>query len=228
MKKIVLICLAVMMILSVGSVVFAADGFVSSPSKTGAPELISAENASKDCTSKLYITAYSDRDRLPAEKVEIFKYAYDMILGKTESNDFAVLMDRIAEEQDIDRNDLVVSDFFDISRSECLNHENHTDDFNIVLKATALDDFVYLLHYENGSWNIVEDAKVSHDNTYLEFVEDGFSPFAIVVNVGEKEVEYPNREEDQSIVVWVVVGVVSSGAAGYGIYRYISMRKNKI
>ena len=227
MKKIVLICLAALMILSLGNVVFAADDFVSSPSNTGAPELISAKNVSQDCVAVVSVTSYSDKDTLPDEVADVFKQAYDIILGRTENADYTALLDQIAEEKNIERKDLIVSDFFDISCSGCEDHDNHGS-FDIVLKTTALDKFVCLLHFENGSWHVVDNAEITQNNTHLEFQEDGFSPFAIIVDVGENEDDYEREKDSPWIAILITSAIVASGAAGYGIYRYVSMKRNKI
>lgn len=65
MKKIIMICLAIAMVASMGISVFATTGgFVSSPSGKPAPELVDGKNESEECVAKIVITAYSDRDKL--------------------------------------------------------------------------------------------------------------------------------------------------------------------
>jgi len=65
MKKLAILCLSVVMLLSLGLTVFAAPGgFVSSPSGNPAPELIDSVNKTEGCTAQLKITPYSERNTL--------------------------------------------------------------------------------------------------------------------------------------------------------------------
>lgn len=221
MKKIVLVCLAVLMALSLSNAVLAAGGFVSSPSKTGAPELVGAKNEKDDCVAIISVTSYADRKSLPAEDLEKFEYAYNTIIGRTGDPGFAELLAGIAVEYDMNVEDLAVSDFFDISRSDCPGHENHGK-FDIVLKAQALENFVCLVHYYDGAWRIVDGAKVTQDGTYLEFKEGEFSPFAIIVNIGNRV-----PQSNDEFPWWAIIATVATGGAGYGTYAFIQWRKKK-
>ena len=219
MKKTVLVCLAVLLVLSLSSAICMADGFVSSPSQKGAPELVSAENVSEDCEAVLSITAYADRDSLPDEVVEKFEYAYDVVLGKKEDIGFKELLAQIAAERGIDVNDFAVSDFFDISCSECQGHDNHSE-FDIVLKASALENFVCLLHYYNGTWTVVDNAEVTQNGEHLEFKEEEFSPFAIVVYTGEMPVEPPANDK-MTVGEGILWGaIIVAALAGLGSLFY--------
>ncbi|MGN0691565.1 MAG: hypothetical protein ACI4K7_04360, partial [Oscillospiraceae bacterium] len=81
MKKVMAICLTLVMVMSLGIAAFAAPGsFISSPSMNKAPVLISYENESSDCTAKLILTAYADRKTLPENLCAMIEKAYDMIV----------------------------------------------------------------------------------------------------------------------------------------------------
>ena len=223
--EVIVLFLAVLLVLSLSSAICMADGFVFSPSQKGAPELVSAENVSEDCEADLFITAYADRDSLPDEVVEKFEYAYDVVLGKKEDIGFKELLARVAAERGIDVNDLAVSDFFDISCSDCQGHDNHSE-FDIVLKASALENFVCLLHYYNGTWTVVDNAEVTQNGEHLEFKEEEFSPFLIVVNTGSTSVD--PSDDTSSRGIWLAVLVVALLAGGYGIYHITKSKKGKV
>ena len=190
MKKIFVLGLTVLLCLAWCLTAF-AGGFVSSPSSKGAPELVEAKNESEDCEAVLQIKGYGERHSLPDAIREVFEYAYSVIKNTTDLTTLSAKLAQIAQEKGYDASYLAVSDFFDISSSDCDTHENHGH-FELVLKADALKNFVCLLHYYNGEWRVVEDAKVVENGTHLEFTEDEFSPFAIVVYTGEAPVQAPS------------------------------------
>jgi hypothetical protein len=219
MKKLLSICLAALMILSLGSAVFAAEAFISSPVKPGAPELVGAENESEDCEAVLSITAYADREILSDEVIAKFEYAYGVLRGQTEDPGFAALLAQIAAERGIEVSDLVASDFFDISSTDCEGHEDHGH-FDITLKAEALNNFVCLLHYYNGTWRVVDNAKVTQGGTHLEFTEEEFSPFVIIVDTSETPVE-PPVDDKMTVGEGILLGVgIAAGVAGLGALGY--------
>ena len=219
MKKLLSICLAALMILSLSSAVFAADSFISSPVKSQAPELVKGENESDDCKAVLTITAYNDREALPDEVVEKLEYVYGVLCGQTEDPDFDALLEQASAESGIAVSDLAVSDFFDISCSDCDSHEDHSE-FDIVLKAGALDKFVCLAHYYDGAWYIVDSAKITQNGTHLEFEEETFSPFVIIVDTSEAPVDPPAVDNNKVVkgVLWgsgIAAVLAALGALGY-------------
>lgn len=206
MRKIITVCLMVVMLSSLMLSVFAAPGgFIQSISGNLAPELIKGENVSEDCTAELIITAYVNRDQLPEELRLQIEEAYRMIVENPDLSALNAKLAELAEELGVEVTDLAVSDLFDIHATDCDTHENHGH-FDIVLKADTLKNFVCLLHYYNGEWRIVEDAKVTND-THLEFTEDEFSPFAIVVNTGESNPDAPQTND--MFTVYIAVAAIS-------------------
>ena len=206
MRKIIAVCLMVVMLSSLMLSVFAAPGgFIQSISGNLAPELIEGENATEDCSAELVITAYIDRDELPEELRLQIEEAYRLIL---ENEDLSVLNEKLkdyADELGVEVTDLAVSDLFDIHYINCDDHEGHGY-FDITLKAETLENFVCLLHYYNGEWRIVDDAKVTND-THLEFTATEFSPFAIVVNTGEPNPDAPQTND--MFTVYIAVAAIS-------------------
>ena len=74
----------------------------------------------------------------------------------SETSDLTVLNDDLAElvkDLSILGTDLAVSDLFDISMSDCDDHDLHGS-FKLKLKAQTLENFVGLLHCENGVWEL--------------------------------------------------------------------------
>lgn len=220
MKKVVLVCLVALLALSWTCSVLADNHFVSSPSTTGAPELVKAENASEDCEAAVTIVSYANRDSLPDALREIFEKAYDMIVGRENDNSFSEILARIAQERGLEANDLAVSDFFDISYTDDANHETHGA-FDVVLKADALNNFVCLLHYYNGEWKVVDSAEITQNGTHLEFTESEFSPFAIVVYTGEMPVEPPAKMTVGEGILWGAIIAVALAGLGSLFYFVI-------
>lgn len=182
MKKIIIVCMVLMMVVSMTVLVFATPGsFVESPSQNPAPELIEGKNTSEGCVAQVIVTAYGDRHELTAEQRQKLEEAYAMIVGTQDVSTLNAQLAPLAAELGINTSNLAVSDLFDISVTNCDDHGNHGA-FNIILKADTLNNFVCLLRYTNGAWVIVDGAEVTNEGKYLEFTEDEFCPFAIVVS----------------------------------------------
>lgn len=208
MKKIIMICLAIAMVASMGISVFATTGgFVSSPSGKPAPELVDGKNESEECVAKIVITAYSDRDKLSEDARKKIEEAYSDIIGTQDLSSLNGAIDDIAKKLGLNSSDLAVSDLFDISATNCDGHGDHGH-FDITLKSDTLKNFICLLHYYDGEWHIVENAEVTHNGEHLEFDEDQLSPFAIVVSTGKAPVE-PADTENSPMVVAIIAAAVA-------------------
>ena len=224
MKKIVMICLALIVMASMSlSVCANQGGFVSSPSANSAPTLEFGKNESEDCVSELSIAAFSDRDQLSEEARKNIEEAYAMIMGTQDLSTLNAGIADLAKALQVDVASLAVSDLFDISASSCEGHEDHGH-FDITLKAETLTNFVCLLHYYNGEWEIVEGAEVTNNGEHLEFDVDEFSPFAIVVSTGNAPVQPTPKK------IWptVVIASASTAAAGGAVYLALWYRKKKL
>ncbi len=209
MKKIVALVLTLVLVLGLCLTASAELGsFVESPSNNSAPQLVGAKNEDEDCVARLIITAYADRDDLSEKNHKKLEEAYGIII-KTE--DLSKLNKKVADaakKSGAKVSDLAVSDMFDISSVGCDAHEDHGH-FDIVLKADTLKNFVCLLHYYNGEWRVVEDAKVTQNGQHLEFTEEDFSPFAIVVNTAVEGTS-PATQDNVNIVWYVAIMAVSA------------------
>lgn len=211
MKKIVALVMTLVLVLCLG-VTASADmgGFIESPSNNKAPVLISGENESEDCVAQLLITAYADRDALPKETVAALEEAYAIIRATKDLSTLNKKVADFAKKRGVKVADLAVSDLFDVSAFGCDAHEDHGH-FDITLKPETLKNFVCLLHYYNGAWRVVEDAKITNNGDHLEFTEDEFSPFAIVVNTGAEGTS-PETEDNSNIVWYAAIMLVSAVA----------------
>lgn len=214
MKKVLAICLTLIMLIGISVPAFAEGGFVSSPSGNQAPELIKGENESEGCEATVVITAYGDKHELSDETRKKLEEAYGIILSTEDLSKLTEDVKAAAEEAGVDVADLAVSDLFDISSTDCSAHADHGH-FDIAIKHEYLDNFVCLLHYYNGEWRVVKDAKVTQNGEHLEFTEDEFSPFAIVVDAGA---ESPETGILDNIWIYIIIMVVS-GVALYIIWR---------
>ena len=193
MRKVVVICMALAMIMAMAVPAFAAPGvFVESPSKNPAPELVEGKNQSDACQAQIIVTAYGDRNDLTVEQRQKLEAAYTVVVGTQDLSTLNPKVAEIADELGVGISTLAVSDLFDISATECNGHENHGH-FDITLKADTLKNFVCLLHYYNGEWRVVENAEITNNGEHLEFDEDEFSPFAIVVSTEPLPEPEPNN-----------------------------------
>ncbi|MBO5111531.1 MAG: hypothetical protein J6D21_12560 [Clostridia bacterium] len=214
MKKILTCVFAILMMAALTVTVFADPGsFVSSPSGISAPELVEYENSDKDCTAKIVICSYANRDSLSADRKAALEAAYNSIVNADDLSGLTSEIEKLAKKLQIETGVLAVSDLFDISYADCEAHEEHGT-FTITLKPHMLDNFAGLLHYKNSQWVLVEHAEVSEDGVHLTFEEDELSPFAIVVHDGTAVLDEDGFPWWLLILVVVVVG----GAVTFVVY----------
>ncbi|MBR3692613.1 MAG: LPXTG cell wall anchor domain-containing protein [Clostridia bacterium] len=217
MKKVLTAILVLVLVLSLSfSVLAAPANFISSPSTEEAPGLVSGTNVSEDCVAQLIITAYAERDELPAEIRALLEEAYKMITEAGDLSELNAKVKEIAEKMGLDMKDLAVSHLFDISTTDCDGHADHGH-FDVTLSADTLHNFVCLLHYYNGEWRIVENAQVTNNGEHLEFDEDEFSPFAIVVST-----DTPDTGDNMDIVLFAALMVLSGAAV---VFFWMKSRK---
>lgn len=211
MKKLLAILLAMVMLLNVSVIAFAVtDGFVSSPSTKPAPEIVSFDPAADDCTAKLVITPYSEKEELPEVLETLLEKAKDTIANSKNLTELNDKLANVAKTKNIRGENLAVSDLFDIHVTGCDFHDGHVD-FDIVLAADTLSHFVGLLHMsKEGVWELVEDAKVTNNGEHLEFSVESFSPFAIVVDTTETGTTAPQTGDNSRIYLYVAIMAVSA------------------
>lgn len=208
MKKLFVVILSAVMIASL-SVTGLAASFVSSPSGNKAPTLISYDFESDACNATLEVTAYADRNTLSADAKTAIETAYDVIKRTNDVSSLNADLAALAADKDIDGKNLAVSDLFDISYENCdpADHANHGK-VTIKLSAETLADFVGILHYVNGNWELVSGATVSGDE--VTFTVSSLSPFAIVV---DNTPDSPPTKDNTNIYILVAVAALSLAAA---------------
>ena len=150
-----------------------------------------------------------------------------MIIGTTDLSTLNGSLKKIAKNAGVETKDLFVSDLFDISATECNGHVDHGH-FDITLKSETLKNFVCLLHYYNGEWRVVENAKITNNCEHLEFDEDECSPFAIVVAPGAENVEQPQNNNLGWIIGSSVVGVVVVAGLVAVLVFLLRIKKKKV
>lgn len=203
MKKVLVICLSLVMLVSMSLTVFAAPGsFVSSPSGNPAPKLDSFTPGSSDCSATLVITPYSDRDTLPSDQKDNIENAYSSIAS---TDDLTTLNDdlkKLVSDKKLNGKKLAVSDLFNAHVEGCTIHDDHVGS-EIVISAESLNRFVALIHKnENGDWELVPNVEVVNDGKSLKFSTDSFGTFAIVVNT---EVDNPRTGDATMTYICAVV-----------------------
>lgn len=210
MKKIIVICLALVMVLGASFSAFATPGgFYVSPSTKKAPELVEGKPQNEYCNARIVVTAYGDRDELSETARQALETAYASIVGTTNLNTLNSGLNDVAEKKGMDVSKFAVSDLFDISATDCTTEHGGHYGFNVTLKHEALQDFVALLHYNNGQWQIVENPIVTNNGEHLEFEVDTLSPFAVVVNTGDIMTE----PVDDGLSTGAIVGIVAGSLA---------------
>jgi hypothetical protein len=223
MKKVLVVCLMMVMVLSMSVTAFAdPDGFVVSPSKNPAPTIIEIVPDDDACTAQLVITPYAARDTLSAELKALIERAYNEIRSTGDLTKLSDELAAIAKDKNVNGTDLAVSDLFDLHIDGCLDHEDHVGN-KVVLKADTLKNFVGLLHMTtDGQWELIENAKITENGKQIEFHVDSFSPFAVVVNNGEGA---PDTGDNSRIYIYTAT-MALSGLAVVAIV--LKTRKQKI
>lgn len=220
MKKIVVLCLALVMILSLNLAVFAApNNFVSSPTGSQAPGVVEFTPSNDEFTGDLVITSFAGKDELSATLKALLEKAYDTIISTDDLTKLNADLAKIAADLKIDGKYLAVSELFDIHVTGYDPLDGHYS-FDIVLSADSLKNFVGLLHMnKDGKWELISNAKVIANGDHLKFTVESLSPFAIVVDTTEGSSEVDTG--DYSMVwLWVIL----AAASGLAIVAF-SLRK---
>ncbi|MBR4282088.1 MAG: hypothetical protein IKT35_00065 [Clostridia bacterium] len=203
MKKVLSICLAMMLVLCLGATALAAHSdFVKSPSVSNAPEVEYFKPLDEDCTANLVITPFGDLDKLPPASREDFQIAYDTII---KTDDITKLNDELAKKaQDlgIKPEDVGISDLFYVGCEGCDDHDNHTNGGKIIMDIDTPETFIGVIYLDdNGKWQWVEGAFINSDGK-LEFIApDLDAPYAIVVD--NSNGVSPGTGEGLGIFFWI-------------------------
>lgn len=226
MKKVLTICLIMVMVLSMSVTVFAApNGFVSSPSGSPAPTIVDFKPSDDDCTAALVITPYGDRHDLSDTIRIMFEKAHEEIVNSNNLTELNTELAKIAANKNIDGTKLAVSDLFDIHVTGCDYHDEHVD-FDITLDADTLSHFIGLLHMnKNGEWELVDNAEVINNGEHLKFSVDSFSPFAVVVDTTVDNGKAPQTSDNTMTYMYVILMAASALAL---VFVFIKGKKQRV
>lgn len=186
MKKVLAICMAIVMIASLGiSALAAPNGFVSSPSGGKRPPVLDRfDPIDDDCTADLVITPFGNKGDLSDEDRLAMEDAYNDIVNSKHLTDLNKELEDLAKDKNIAPENLGVGDLFHLGCNGCDDHENH-EKFNVSLDVEGLDNFVGVIYRgDDGKWYWVDDAKVVGDK--LQFTGEGYHPYAVVLNISPK------------------------------------------
>ncbi|MBQ7355249.1 MAG: hypothetical protein IJW62_07015 [Clostridia bacterium] len=211
MKRVLALCIALVMVVGMSLPAFAAlGGFISSPGGNKGPELVEYDNENHECTAVLIVTPYAERHTLSEEKREELEGAYAVIVNSTDITDLNTDLADLAAKKNLDSKKLAVSDLFDASYYSCDIHDEHGA-FTITVKPESLQNFVGLLHLYNGEWELIDNAKVETKDgaEVLTFTVDDLSPFAIVVNT---DANPPQTSDNFQWIFYIALMVVSASA----------------
>lgn len=238
MKKILSAVLALVMVLSLSAVAFAADTFVPSITYKDAPEVVVAqlieegkepENVPEHC---LIITpvaeAESEMDRLPNE-MKLLQSVYDQL------NEGTMKLPTGKLKKDLEPEEVVIRDLVDISWlcEETPSHlerlESETVDLVITfnMKGLKATDTIYVMTYkEDGAeaagemeWNPIKSVVNNGDGT----ITCTFAHLCPVAFIVDKSMPNMGVEFSMELMMWSFVLVASAAALVVVVYK---RRKN--
>ena len=198
MKKVLAICMMIVLVASIGlSALAAPNGFVSSPSGGKRPPVMDFfDPVDEDCTANLVITPFGDKNNLPENQRKEMEDAYNDIVNADNLTDLNKDLADAAKDQGIDPEKLAVGDLIHLGCDGCADHANH-EKFQVSLDVEGLDKFVGVIYRDdNGDWQWVKDAKVQDGK--LQFTGEGYHPYAIVMDT---TVEEPSKTSDSDIII---------------------------
>ena len=176
---------------------------------------------STEYTSSIIITPIAEVDtstRIPKSAAKELKKVYnDIVLGKTKFSDYPDLNKAVSEAigQGKDGDDLVVRDIFDITEVsdtllKYLPGKGNTIDLTFDL-GVAKDEFVAVMIYINGQWELATDVINNGDGT-VTITFEHFSPVAFLVHgTGVKGELVPLTGDNtmKDITLWIALAGVS-------------------
>lgn len=210
MKKVLAICLTIVMVASLSLTALAAPhGFVSSPSGGKRPPVLDRfDPIDDDCSADLVITPFGDKNNLSDDDRKDMEDAYNEITNSKHLTDLNKELEDKVKDLGLDKENLGVGDLFHLGCNGCDNHEAH-EKFQVSLDVQGLDKFVGVIYRdENGNWQWVEDAKVVGGK--LQFTGEGYHPYAIVLSTAKGE--SPKSGDTSTILICAAVMAVSAAA----------------
>ncbi len=217
MKKVLAIVLALVMVTSLSITTFAKGGFIVSPSNNDGPTLEDFKNESEDCTGVIVVTPYHDRDNLDPTAKDLIEDAYDRIKGTDDLTNLTDELEDVAKKNNVDPDNLGVSNLFDVSYEGCTDHNSHGP-FTITISDDTAENFIALMQWNGTSWTIIKNVVITGNK--LTFTSDQFGPYAIVTATGS-----PSTGDNVDLVLYITLMVVSAAALVTVLVIY--KKKNK-
>lgn len=232
MKKIMSAILALVMVLSMSAMVFAAeDTFVPSITYKGAPEIVVAQFVENDKTELvpshcLVITpvakAQDEMDRLP-EAMTLLLNVYEKLNDGTMELPASALKKAGLEPQSA-----IIRDLVDItwiceetpSHLERLTGDEAALKITFKMKGLEANDPICVLAYKNEQWAPIAEV-VNNGNGTITCTFEHLCPVAFVV--GPEGMPDTGVEFDSELILWACVLVASTAALAVVVYK---RRKN--
>lgn len=226
MKKILSVCVMIIMVLSLSISAVAAPGaFVSSPSGNNGPTIEDFKPGDEGCTAEPVVTPYGDKDKLPEDQKEEIKNAYDKITNTKDITTLSEELEKLAKDKNIINDKLAVSDLFNINLNNCDSHDAHKN-FEVTLGADALHNFVGLLAVNgNGEFVLVSDARVNGNK--LTFTVGDYNTFAVVVDTSDVAPVDPPQTGD-NLVIYIVAAVASVALVAVVVLIVVKRKKENV
>lgn len=223
MKKILAVCLALIMVVSAGVFAYAKGGFIASPSGNSAPIIIEVTyDDILSCKPKVVVTAYSDRGTLDDDKEEDMNEAYDEIASNKDLTILWPFLKEVAISKSLNPFYFAVSDLFDISAYHTLPHD-YCGRITVRLSSETLSRFVALVHRTaSGEWELIPNVILDVAEETITFSINDLSPFAIVVDTSAEDVP----DTGNPLLTYIPAAImVVSGAALLGVL--VSLKRKK-
>lgn len=201
MKKLVALCLTLVLALSLSVSAFAANGaFISSPSANKAPELV-------DTDPEIKVTPYADRDDLVDLDTEEMEEAYRQIANVIENNAFSQALKELAKKLGKAASELSVSDLFHVNVDDATPDEQ--GGYTITIKLEDLENFIGLMQFNGTEWKNVEIISIDKENGTVTFRVTESGPIAVIVDNGTGSSTPPTGDN-----AMMYLGVCLVAAAG--------------
>ena len=204
MKRLFSLAMIIAIVLSSVALTASAsdNAFISSPSAVPAPVLVEYETSEDVCEAELIICAYADRGQLSDSSRATLEEAYASIVS---AEDVLDICPELAE-AGFSSGVLAVSDLFEIYYTNCDNHNGHS--VTITLRPRVTENFAAVLHYVDGTWENVDNAKVEKNGTDITFEVDSLSPFAIALHDGSVQPATSNMALVLSLLCLVLLIII--------------------
>ena len=200
MKKLVTLCLTLVLALSLSVSAFAANGaFISSPSANKAPEIVNTDPAIK-------VTPYADRNSLADMDTEEMEEAYRHIANVIENNAFSRALKELAKELGKAASELSVSDLFHVNVEDATPDEQ--GGYTITIKLEDLENFIGLMQFNGTEWKNVEIISIDKENGTVTFRVTESGPIAVIVDNGSGSSTPPTG--DNAMMMYLGAALVAS------------------